>query len=188
MKSVLFFVVLISSAFTVRAADFLEGYIVLANNDTIACKFKVTKGGGVTNFFSKLTVVNEQGEEKVYVAADREVLAYGFTEFGKRYEYLYIDARQKVDRRFYQRIVDGPKYKLYVHTIVTSTYPGIGMGMPQYVLFTSAGESVKFENCILCPWKKQMRLLAKDDAKALELIEGASRLKIPELVAEMNKD
>jgi hypothetical protein len=62
------------------------------------------------------------------------------------------------------------------------------MNHAQYVLFNAAGEWVKFETCVLCPWKKGMREVFKDDAKALEALANASYpINVPKFVAEVNK-
>jgi hypothetical protein len=96
--------------------------------------------------------------------------------------------KQRSESGFYQQLVNGPKYRLYTHVLTSSTYPGVTMEHPQYVAFNAAGDVVKFETCLACPWKKQLRNLLKDDTKALELLEsGVDRKKIAEFVVEINK-
>lgn len=188
MKSLLVFMVGVSCTLTSYATEFIEGYIVFPNNDTVKCKFKIGGFISATNFFNKLTVVTSEGEEKVYFAKDKELLAYGVVEKGRRYDYLFVETKVKSEKGFYQRIVDGRKYKLYSHLISSSSYPGINSSSLQYVLFNTKGEFEKFETCLACPWKKQLRSLLKDDTKALEILETASRLNIPKFVIEINKD
>lgn len=186
MRTILVFILITTFCLAAQAADYVNGYIVLANNDTVKCKFKV--GGLVlSRGFTRLAITTEQGEEQVYHGKDKKVLGYGFVEKGRKYDFIYVDVKPKVESGFYQRIVDGAKYKLYVHVISTSTYPGIASGSPQYVLFNTSGEYKKFETCIACPWKKHLRELLKDDAKALEVLETTSRLDIPKFVVEINK-
>ena len=188
MKRLLLLVALFTLSASSKAADYLPGYIVLENNDTVQCKFKL--GGFIlaTNFFNKLTVVNEQGEEQVYKAADKKVLAYGFVDGGRRFDYLYVDVKSKTESGFYQRIINGQHYKLYRHFVSAGGYGGISSASPIYVLFNPAGEYVRFDPCVVCPWKKQLRELMKDDPKALDVLENkAKRLDIPGFVFELNK-
>lgn len=187
MRKLLVFILFLSFTATGRAADFLDGYIVLANRDTVKCKFKV--GGLIhSTSFTRIAIVTEGGEEQVYRARDKEVLGYGFVEKGRRYDFLFVDVKPKSESGFYQRIVDGDKYQLYVHLVSSQGYPGVSTAQPQYVLFNAAGAFEKFETCVLCPWKKQLRELLREDPKALEHLENTSRLEIPSFVRIINKD
>lgn len=163
-----------------RAAEPLTGYIVMENNDTIQCKIK--GGRFLTNPFRGITVINEQGEAESLPARDKKIIAFGFVENLRRYDFLFIDVGDKLESGFYQLNVNGPKYKLYYKP--TTVYGG----NPTYVLFNPAHEFAKFEPCVLCPWKKQLRVLLKDDPKALAAVENAPRVNIPQFVMDINKD
>lgn len=169
------------------AADFLDGYIVMANKDTVQCRFK--SGGFFRSIsFKRIEVTTAEGEKQVYRADDKKILGFGVVERGIRYDFIYVELKPRSESGFYQRIVDGGKYKLYVHTVVSQGYPGVSTAQPQYVLFNPAGEFRKFETCVLCSWKKQLRELLKDDEKALALLETASRLEIPKFVLAINNN
>ncbi|GEO10710.1 hypothetical protein [Segetibacter aerophilus] len=171
-----------------KAADPIPGYIVLVNNDTVKCKFKT--GGFIlaSNFFNKLTVINDQGEEQVYHASDKKLVAFGLTQNGRKYDYLYMDVKPKTDNGFYLRIVKGGKYQLYSHQVASSSGMFSSLS-PIYVLYNPSGEFVKFEPCVLCPWKKHLRELLKDDQKALDEINNIPfPPNIPKFVVEINKE
>ena len=185
MRKLLTILIILSCSLISRAAEYLDGYVVMANSDTVKCKFKV-KGFLNSVSFYRITITTEEGKEQSFRAQDKKILGYGFTEKGKRYDYIYVDLKPKSESGFYQRIINGDKYKLYVHMTSTSTYPGISTAMPQYVLFNPAGQFEKFETCVLCPWKKQLRELLKEDAKALEALETTSRLEIESFVLKIN--
>lgn len=124
----------------------------------------------------------------VFKGPDKKILGYGFVERGKRYDFLYIELKPKSESGFYQRVVDGDRYKLYVHETSVQTYPGVSTAMPQYVLFNPAGAFQKFETCLACPWRKQLRELLKDDSNALQHLEKTSRLEITNFVLVINRD
>ena len=187
MRRLLIFILCLIFTSTAQAAEYLDGYIVLANKDTVKCKFKA--GGFIrSTSFNRIVIITEQGEEQVFRAHDKKILGYGFVERGRRYDFLFVDVKPKAESGFYQRIVDGDKYKLYAHVLSSQGYPGISTAQPQYVLFNTAGAFEKFETCVLCPWKKQLRQLLKDDANALEILENTSRLEIPNFVVAINKE
>jgi hypothetical protein len=72
--------------------------------------------------------------------------------------------------------------------MVSTTGGVVGSISPVYVLVTPAGDYVRFDPCVMCPWKKQLRTLLKDDANALELLETSAKAKdIPGFVLEINK-
>lgn len=164
---------------TAQAAEPLKGYIVMSNNDTIECKIK--SGRFLNNPFYGITIINDQGEEASFNSKDKKIIAFGFTEKSSSYHYLFVDVGDKLESGFYQLIVNGPQYKLYGRP--TTIYGG----NPTYVLFNQNHVFIKFEPCVVCPWKKQLRELLKDDLKALEHIDNASRIDIPKFVTEINK-
>jgi hypothetical protein len=170
-----------------RAAEMLDAYIVLPNNDTVKCKLKITNSLVLaTNFFNKLTVVMDDGTEEVYHARDKKLLAYGYIVKGRQYHYLYVDVKPKIESGFYLRMVNG-KYRLYSHLVGSIGYAGFGSASYQYVLFNPAGEFVKFEVTPLRPWKKQLRELLKDDSNALEKIgDIKNSAGIPKFVLDIN--
>jgi hypothetical protein len=131
--------------------------------------------------FYGITKIDSEGNKEVFRAKDKSVIAFGYVERGKRYDFLYVEAGNKEEHGFYQRLINGPKYKLYGRP---STVQG---GNPTYVLFNLSSEFTKFEPCVLCPWKKLLREFLKDDAKALELVENAPRYNIPQFVVDINK-
>jgi hypothetical protein len=188
MRTLLLLIMVAGLSLPGRAAELLEGYIVTTGNDTTKCQFKT---GGVvtyTNFFNKLTVVKPGGEEQVFHARDKELVAFGVIRDGRWYHYLFVDARPSADRGFYQRLVGGPKYNLYGR-MIGSAAPGINVSSPLYVLFNPAGAFVKFETCALCPWRKLLRGLFAADAAALQALEQMPLPPdIPKLVQEINRN
>ena len=150
----------------------------MANNDTVICKIK---GGRFINPFYGITIINEQGEQQAFHKQDKKIIAFGFVENSRLYDYLFIDVGNKLENGFYQRLVNGGRYKLYGRP------PTVAGGNPIYVLFNPSGEFTKFDPCVFCPWKKQLRELLKDDPKALELVDSASRFNIPKFVMDINK-
>ena len=180
MRHVLLVMIMAILTLAGRAAEPLTGYIVLANKDTIQCKIK--GGRFLSNPFHGITVINEQGEAESLPSRDKKIIAFGFVENLKRFDYLFVDVGDKLENGFYQLVVNGPRYKLYGRP---STLYG---GNPLYVLFNPTGEFAKFEPCVVCPWKKQLRVLLKDDPNAIAAVENAPRVNIPRFVMDINKD
>jgi hypothetical protein len=180
MKRTVLFIIIICFSIAARAVDLLDGYIVTAGNDTLRCKIK--GGRFLTVPFRGATMINEQGEEQSFGAREKKVIAFGFVERFFRYDYLYVETGDQLESGYFQRIVNGARYKLYSRP---TTVQG---GNPTYVLFNPAGQFVKFDPCILCPWRKQLREFLKDDPKALELVENAPRVNIPKFVVALNKE
>jgi hypothetical protein len=179
MKYLLLVIIITTFSRAAGAADTLRGYVVMANSDTVHCKIK--GGRFLSNPFHGITIINEQGEDESLPSKNKKIIAFGFVENLRSYHYLFVDVGDKLESGFYQLIVNGLKYKLY--TRPTTVYGG----NPTYVLFTPNHEFTKFEPCVVCPWKKQLRALLKDDPKALEQIENASRVDIPKFVIDINK-
>lgn len=179
MKRLLLVIFITTFSLAARAVDLLDGYIVMANNDTLKCKIK---GGRFLNVpFSGVTIVNEKGEEQAFRAKEQAIIAFGFVERFSRYDYMFVNTGDKTETGFYQRLVNGAKYKLYSRP--TTVYGG----NPTYVLFNPSGAFTLFEPCVVCPWKKRLREFLKDDPKALELVEDAPRVNIPKFVIDLNK-
>ena len=163
------------------AAKPLDGYVVMANNDTIQCKIR--DGRFLNNPFGGITIINEEGEELSFRAKDKKIIAFGFIENFKRYHYKFIEAGEKNDQGFYQLLVNGPKYKLYSRVGLVQ-----GEGIT-YVLFNPSGEFVKFQPSLLNPWKKQLRDLLKDDPHALKAVEEAKlSTNMSLFVMDLNKE
>ena len=188
MKSLLVAVFIICLSLSSRAEDRIDGYVIMANKDTVKCTFSFRSLKKISPFY-EIRVVMENGEEQAFRAKDKTILGYGFRDFGVAYDFWYIEMKQKSESGFYRQLINGPKYRLYSHMLSSSTYAGVSTSHPQYVLFNATGNFVKFENCMVCPWKKQLREVLKEDTKALELLESvAERNKIPEFVATINKE
>ena len=171
-----------------NAAAFIDGYVILANKDTVRCQFD-TKSLRKFSPFYEIRVTTENGEEQVYRAKDKKILGYGFRDLGIAYDFWYIEMKQKSESGFYQQLINGPKYKLYSHMLSSSTYAGVAVSNPQYVVYNAAGEFVQFETCVLCPWKKKLREIFKEDTKALELVNNTSYpVDVSKLVSTVNKD
>jgi hypothetical protein len=180
MKRLLPVILIATFSIAAHAAEPLNGYIVMANHDTIQCKIKGVRF--LLNPFHGITVINEQGESQALPSRDKKIIAFGFVENLRRYDFMFIEVGDKLESGFYQLNVNGPKYKLYHKP--TTVYGG----NPTYVLFTPSGDFAKFEPCVLCPWKKQLRALLKDDPKALAAVENAPRVNMPQFVIDINKD
>ncbi len=179
MKHIILVIIVSAISIAARTAEPLNGYIVMANNDTIQCKIK--SGRFLNNPFNGITIINEQGKDESLPSKDKKIIAFGFVENLRSFHYLFVDVGDKLESGFYQLIVNGLKYKLYSRP--TTVYGG----NPTYVLFNQKNDFTKFEPCVVCPWKKQLRQLLKDDLKALEHIENASRVDIPKFVKDINK-
>jgi len=179
MKRLLIAIIITAYSTAARAGEPLPGYVVMANNDTIQCKIK--SGRFLSNPFYGITIINEQGVDEKLPSKNKKIIAFGFVEKLKSFHYLFVDVGDKLENGFYQLIVDGLKYKLYGRP--TTLYGG----NPTYVLFNQNRDFTKFEPCVVCPWKKQLRELFKDDPKALEHVEIASRVNIPKFVIDINK-
>jgi hypothetical protein len=175
MRSLLVFLFIVCISLSSRANDSIDGYVIMANKDTVKCKFSL-RSLRVFRPFYLIKVRTETGEEQTFRAKDKKILGYGFKDMGVQYHFWYIEMKKKSESGFYQQLINGPKYKLYT-------------ALPYYVLFAPTGDFVQFEACILCPWKKQLRELLKDDTKALELLEnGADRNKIIDFVSAINRE
>lgn len=179
MKHLILAIVITAFSTAASAAEPLAGYIVLTNNDTIQCKIK--GGRFLNNPFYGITIINEKGEDESLPSKDKKIVAFGFVENLRSFHYMFVDVGDKLENGFYQLIVNGLKYKLLSRP---ATVYG---GNPTYVLFNQNHDFTKFEPCVLCPWKKQLRKLLKDDPKALEQVESASRVNIPKFVIDINK-
>lgn len=178
MNRLLLALSLILSSFVSKAADPVSGYYVTAGSDTVRCKIK--SGRFLSTPFYGITVINESGDEERLPSKDKKLLAFGFTEGFSTFHYHFFDVGSKTENGFYQLLVKG-RYKLYGRP--TTVYGG----NPTYVLVTPSEAFTQFEPCVLCPWKKQLRDLLKDDAEALTLVENAPRVDIPKFVSEINK-
>lgn len=165
-------------SFAARAVDTHPGYIVLAEGDTVTCTIK--GGRFLQRTFYGITVIDEGGKDTFLPSKEKKILGYGFSDGLRTYHYRFVDVGDKLENGFYQLLDNGPKYRLYGRP--TTVYGG----NPTYVLFN--GEAfTKFEPCVVCPWKKGLRELLKDDPEALEAVEKASRVDIPSFVRGLNK-
>jgi len=179
MKHIILVIIVTVFSIAASATEPLNGYIVMTNSDTIQCKIK--GGRFLNNPFHGIIIINEGGKEESLPSKEKKIIAFGFVEKSRSYHYLFVDVVDKFESGFYQLIVNGFKYKLYSRP--TTVYGG----NPTYVLFNQNEVFAKFEPCVVCPWKKQLRELLKDDLKALEHIENALRVDIPKFVLEINK-
>ena len=179
MKQLILLLLITTSSFAAHAAEALPGYIVLASHDTVQCKIK--GGKFLTSPFQRITIINEHGQDETLPSKGKKIIAFGFIENMRRYDYLFLDTGDRLETGFFQLLVDGSRYKLYVHP--TTIYGGNST----YVLFTPTGEFAKFEPCVVCPWKKQLRELLRADAAALAEVDNASRINVPKFVLEINK-
>lgn len=62
MKTVILFLLLTAYSNFSGAADYLDGYVVMANKDTVKCKFKI-KGRTNSISFNRIVVTTLEGEE-----------------------------------------------------------------------------------------------------------------------------
>lgn len=157
-----------------RSAD-LNGYIVMANNDTVKCKIRAFDFNGVT-------VIHEQGNKEVYRSKDEKIIAYGYFEKGKWVNYSFLNVGSNSDKGFYQRLVNGPKYRLFGRA------PEVQGGNFTYLLFKPSGELLKFDACSgFCPWRKKLREFLSDDSKAEEAIDKATPYTLPLYIGHLNR-
>ncbi len=62
MKHITLVIIVTIFSIAASAAEPLNGYIVMANNDTIQCKIK--NGRFLNNPFHGITIINEHGEDE----------------------------------------------------------------------------------------------------------------------------
>ena len=106
MKSILLVVLGFCFSFTTKSNDFADGYIVLAGQDTVSCKIKIGGKRPVTNY-TTVVIMTTDGDEKVYKAKDKLVLAYGFQSMGVRFDYRFAEIQKTYESGFFRLIDDG---------------------------------------------------------------------------------
>jgi hypothetical protein len=85
------FTLLIAFSFSASgyAAEALEGYVIMSTGDTVQCKFDRKSLKKFSPFY-EVRVVMDNGEEQTFLAREKKILGYGFTELGIKYDFWYI--------------------------------------------------------------------------------------------------
>lgn len=184
MRVLIIFSILFCSAWSVQA-NVVGGYMILAGQDTVLCKIKIAGKKQVTGY-SALVIVTETGEEKVFRAIDKQVVAFGFNYMGVMAHYRFAEIKKTYESGFFRLIDNGKNYKLYVHIYRTS-YNGVIVDQPHYVVFKPNGEYVDLTTHALGNWKKNLKHILRDNPEALKAMENVSRTEIDSFIRSLNK-
>lgn len=186
MKSLL--ILLLLSSFTAAAQTemYVYGYMVTSDNDTVLCNIKITGKKHVTGYRS-LVIKTLEGEEKVYKATDKQVLAYGFQYNGVKLHYRFAEVGKNFESGFFRLIDDGKKYKLYVNYL-TDDNNGVAVTLPHYAIFKPNGEYKDLTTHMLGNWKKNLRIILSDNPEALKELETINRKEIEQFVKKLNRE
>lgn len=160
------------------------GYMVNINNDTVLCNIKISGKTKVTNYTS-FVIITPEGEDKVYKAKDKEVLAYGFRYNGLQFHYRFVEVNKNYESGFFRLIDDGKKYKLYVNYL-TDYNNGVAVTLPHYAIFKPNGEYKDLTTHVLGNWKKNLRAILSDNPEALQELETINRKEIERFIKKLN--
>lgn len=186
MKSL--FIVLLFASLSVAAQTEVSvyGYMINSNNDTVLCNIKIVGKKNVTSYRS-LVIKTLEGEEKVYKATDKQVLAYGFKYNGVQFHYRFAEVGKNFESGFFRLIDDGKKYKLYVNYL-TDYNNGVAVTLPHYAIFKPNGEYKDLTTHMLGNWKKNLRIILSDNPEALKELENINRKEIEQFVKKLNRE
>ncbi|MFC3881620.1 hypothetical protein ACFOSV_15605 [Algoriphagus namhaensis] len=170
------------------AQNYVNGYVLFAEQDTVKCQIKIGGKKADTNYYA-LVIKNQKGEaeDEVYKAKEGKVIGYGIREFGAELDYRNVEISGTNDGGFFKLVDNGPNYKLYLHMVSTSTN-GVVTTLPQYAMYKPNGEYVILTTHMLGNWKKNLRKILADNPKYLPEVEKVGRMEIPEFVEKLNSE
>lgn len=184
MKSLLIVFLLSCLGAAAQTEVSVYGYRVNANNDTLLCNIKVAGKKKVTGY-GGLVIKTPEGEEQVFNAKDKQVLAYGFQYNGVQFHYRFVEVGRNYESGFFRLIDDGKKYKLYVNYL-TDYNNGVAVTLPHYAIFKPNGEYKDLTTHVLGNWKKNLRAILSDNPEALQELETINRKEIEQFVKKLN--
>lgn len=184
MKSLFILFLFCSLTAAAQMDMYIYGYMVHANNDTSLCNIKITGKKKVTNYTS-LVIKTLEGEDLVYKAKDKQVLAYGYQYNGVRFHYRFAEVGKNYESGFFRLIDDGKKYKLYVNYL-TDYNNGVAVTLPHYAIFKPNGEYKDLTTHVLGNWKKNLRIILSDNPEALQELETINRKEIEKFIKKLN--
>ncbi|MHA7128344.1 hypothetical protein [Algoriphagus namhaensis] len=184
MKKLLIISCLMLLSQLLLAQDYVNGYVLFAGQDTLACQVKIG-GKKIDTNFSFLVLKGKEGVDEVYKAKEGKVVGYGIRDFGAWVDYRYVAVEKTNESGFFRLIDDGPNYKLYLH-LVTTNVNGVVTTLPNYAIYKPNGEYVHVTTHLLGNWKKSLRKILADNPKYLPEVEKVGRFEIAEFVEKLN--
>jgi hypothetical protein len=185
MKSLIIVLLFASLSVAAQTEVSVYGYMINSNNDTALCNIKIAGKKKVTGY-TYFVIKTLDGEDKVYKAEEKQVLAYGFQYMGKDFHYRFAEVGKNYQSGFFRLIDDGKKYKLYVNYL-TDYNNGVAVTLPHYAIFKPNGEYKDLTTHVLGNWKKNLRIILSDNPEALKELETINRKEIEQFVKKLNK-
>jgi len=169
-------------------AELIDGYVVLANKDTIYRKIDVPNVYHQTlNLFYKVTVQDSAGNETTYQPGKHGIKGFGFVYNGKNYDYHLW--KNGTDDIFALKLISGKKVSLsYYYVYYNPIYGGNSSKYDVYLLESSDKKAVSLSGNLFGSLKKQLKNFFGGDAGVLKLLDArVSGMKdIPAFVDEVN--
>ncbi|MGY6521132.1 MAG: hypothetical protein ACXIUD_05345 [Mongoliitalea sp.] len=165
------------------ANDLVNGFVVFSNQDTVQTQIKISGRAPITN--SEELVVVQNGEEKVYKATRKEVLAYGFEFAQVSYTYRFFDIKKSYGSGFFRLIEGGENFELY-EMKVKGIERELEVANSHYVLRKTSGDYVNFTTSLFGNWKKRLKDFIGDKPEALKELNGLKRNDVAVFVRFLN--
>lgn len=176
-------VLFLQLSFHVFANETVDGYVVMANKDTIRATIKITGKLPVTDYYTLVLI--ENGVEKQHFAKDRKILAYGF-DFGQiSYSYRFFDIKKGYGSGFFRLIEDGQNFQLFEGKVKSATSAS-AVSNSHYVLVKSSGESQNFTTSLFSKWKNTLKEFIGDNPEAKQALNDVKRTEVPNFVRLLN--
>ncbi|UJP63791.1 hypothetical protein [Mongoliitalea daihaiensis] len=171
-------------SFSLHANELVNGYIVMANQDTIQTSIKIAGRAPITNSQILVTVDDARGEQ-LFQAADKQVLGYGFKLNQVSYSFRFFDIQRSFGSAFFRLIENGDNFLLYENKVKgidrTAEVPN-----SHYVLMKSSGETINFTTALFSNWKKVVKEFVWDNPEALKALSDLKRNEVPAFVRFLN--
>jgi hypothetical protein len=167
MKNIHFLIGLMLIGSNLLAKDWVDGYTLLPNDDTVKCKIKVPKD---LDLFDKVSVQDSLGMEQTYKSKNKEINGFGFFYKDQKYDYaLIVDDRGGA--QFLMRKLAGTRFNLYYRYDYMSFGSGASYRSDTYMLQDTAKRSVTVTGNAFSSYKKKIKAFLKDDPAMLDLFE-----------------